>query len=346
MPVAKDVFLPYLQKIDLDEDSKDYLFSYFDDDSNEFSIDGLLEFLEPMMTGLDSVDINNLCSELSRLFNTNRHNNEDNGERKLSESLQIGLSTVYETVQIGGKVGDIRHTMSNRGPERSLVDQRKLRNAERKIEEKRKARGTYNGEIIPEWNPSQAPQMVVNQAKKNLTGDSRSKDIKLEDFDIQFAGKLHLILGRKILQNANMLLANGRRYGLVGKNGIGKSTLLRAIAKRELEVPSHIRILHVEQEIAGDDTTALVSVLTADDERESLLAEEKSLNQILNNPYASIEESNESSVRLKQVYAKLEEIEADKAESKASAILNGLGFSPAQQQAATKTFSGGWVKLF
>jgi ATP-binding cassette subfamily F protein 3 len=140
-----------------------------------------------------------------------------------------------------------------------------------------------------------------------------------------------------------MLLANGRRYGLVGKNGIGKSTLLRAIAKRELQVPSHIRILHVEQEIAGDDTTALVSVLTADEERESLLAEEKSLNQILNNHYASIEESNESSARLKVVYLKLEEIEADKAESKASAILNGLGFSPAQQQSATRTFSGGWV---
>jgi hypothetical protein len=191
MPIARDIFSPYLQKIDLDEDSKDYLFSYFDDDSNEFTFDGLLEFLEPMLAGLDGNDIENLCSELSRMFNTNTENNED-GERKLDESIQIGLSAVHDTIQIGGNVGDIRHTMSNRGPERSLVDQRKLRNAERKIEEKRKARGTYNGEIIPEWNPSQAPQMVVNQAKKNLTGDSRSKDIKLEDFDIQFAGRLIL----------------------------------------------------------------------------------------------------------------------------------------------------------
>lgn len=177
--------------------------------------------------------------------------------------------------------------------------------------------------------------MVVNQAKKSVAADSRSKDIKLEDFDIQFAG-------RKILQNANLLLANGRRYGLVGKNGIGKSTLLRAIANRELQVPSHIKILHVEQEIAGDDTIAIASVLKADLERESLLEEEKNLNVKLNRASTSIEEGNELNAMLKQVYTRLEEIESDKAESKASAILNGLGFSPAQQNAATRTFSGGW----
>ncbi|KAJ3344536.1 hypothetical protein HDU91_000197 [Kappamyces sp. JEL0680] len=177
--------------------------------------------------------------------------------------------------------------------------------------------------------------MVVNQAKRVVAADSRTKDIKLEDFDIQFAGK-------KILQNANLLLANGRRYGLVGKNGIGKSTLLRAIAKRELAVPPHIRILHVEQEIAGDDTTALVSVLKADTERESLLEEEQTLSHKLNSKFISVEEGNAISTRLKNIYQKLEDIDSDKAEAKASAILNGLGFSPAQQQAATRTFSGGW----
>lgn len=151
--------------------------------------------------------------------------------------------------------------------------------------------------------------MVVNQSKKFAAADSRSKDIKLDDFDIQFAG-------RKILTNASMMLAYGRRYGMVGKNGIGKSTLLRAIAHGELAVPSHIKILHVEQEIAGDDTTALVSVLTADEERESLLNEEKSLNLKLNKASTSIEEGNEISSRLKVIYAKLEEIESDKAESR------------------------------
>lgn len=46
--------------------------------------------------------------------------------------------------------------------------------------------------------------------------------------------------------------------------------------------------------------------------------------------------------QLTEVYAQLQNIEADKAPAKASVILDGLGFTPAMQIAATKTFSGGW----
>ncbi|KAI8928867.1 P-loop containing nucleoside triphosphate hydrolase protein [Entophlyctis helioformis] len=226
--------------------------------------------------------------------------------------------------------------MSNRGPASSTVDQRKLRNAEKKLAEKRAARGgIYAGEEIPVWNPNVKPAIIVNQMRQQAVSDSRSKDIKLENFDIQYAGK-------KILTNANLTLVFGRRYGLVGKNGIGKSTLLRAIANKELTVPQHMRVLHVEQEIAGDDTPALRSVLEADTERESLVAEEKALNAKLNKSSSTAAEISEANDRLKVVYQRMEDIEADKAESRASGILNGLGFSPAQQQAATKTFSGGW----
>jgi ATP-binding cassette subfamily F protein 3 len=46
-------------------------------------------------------------------------------------------------------------------------------------------------------------------------------------------------------------LSYGRRYGLVGRNGTGKSTLLRHISGRELwGIPAHLRILHVEQEVS------------------------------------------------------------------------------------------------
>ena len=49
---------------------------------------------------------------------------------------------------------------------------------------------------------------------------------------------------------ASLTLAYGRRYGLIGRNGVGKSTLLRHIALREVPVPSHITILFVEQEVS------------------------------------------------------------------------------------------------
>lgn len=59
--------------------------------------------------------------------------------------------------------------------------------------------------------------------------------------------------------------------------GVGKSTLLRSIAGRELRLPSHVTILHVEQEVVGDDTTALESVLESDEERTRLLRMEREL---------------------------------------------------------------------
>lgn len=83
---------------------------------------------------------------------------------------------------------------------------------------------------------------------------------------------------RSLLQGAELCLASGRRYGLIGRNGLGKTTLLKMLASRSLRVPAHISILHVEQEVAGDDTAALQSVLESDTLREGLLAEERSLN--------------------------------------------------------------------
>lgn len=48
------------------------------------------------------------------------------------------------------------------------------------------------------------------------------------------------------------------------------------------------------------------------------------------------------SAELTEIYAQLENIEADKAPARASIILSGLGFTPEMQIRATKTFSGGW----
>lgn len=59
--------------------------------------------------------------------------------------------------------------------------------------------------------------------------------------------------GKLLLENAQFTISNGRRYGLVGPNGRGKSTLLRLLAKRQIPVPDTIDVLLVEQEIVGDE---------------------------------------------------------------------------------------------
>lgn len=162
-------------------------------------------------------------------------------------------------------------------------------------------------------------------------GSNRSMDIRIENFDVSFGNKV-------LLQNADLLLANGRRYGLVGRNGLGKTTLLRMIAGKQLQIPSHISILHVEQEVTGDDTTALDSVLECDFVRTRLQKEEKEINAQIN--AGSTDPT--LTQKLSEVYAGLEHIDADKAPARASVILNGLGFNKLMQARATKTFSGGW----
>lgn len=146
------------------------------------------------------------------------------------------------------------------------------------------------------------------------------------------------LIYRILLQNADLTLAFGRRYGLVGRNGLGKTTLLRMISERQLKIPNHISVLHVEQEVQGDDTTALDSVLECDTVRNKLLAKEKELLAL------STDETNNSSVNeeLNKIYIELQNIEADKAISKASIILRGLGFTQDMQSRPTKSFSGGW----
>ena len=95
----------------------------------------------------------------------------------------------------------------------------------------------------------------------------------------------------------------------------------------------------MEQEVVGDDTPAIQSVLECDFKRESLLSEERDLSQKINNN-SSVDP--ELSLRLTQVYSELQAIEADKAPARAAQILAGLGFSPEQQSHPTKRFSGGW----
>ena len=80
--------------------------------------------------------------------------------------------------------------------------------------------------------------------------------------------------GKALLDKALLRLTRGRKYGLVGRNGIGKTTLINAMCRRELEnLPFNLHILQVEQECPGDEKCVLDHILDCDVERKSLLAE-------------------------------------------------------------------------
>ena len=60
--------------------------------------------------------------------------------------------------------------------------------------------------------------------------------------------------GRELLTEAKLYLLQGHRYGLIGRNGVGKTTLLKAIHKRQIMgIYDHLRIVYIDdgQEVEG-----------------------------------------------------------------------------------------------
>ncbi|CAH2068382.1 unnamed protein product, partial [Iphiclides podalirius] len=173
---------------------------------------------------------------------------------------------------------------------------------------------------------------TVSQAQKSagqMAALENAVDIKVENFTISAKGK-------DLFVNATLLVANGRRYGLVGPNGHGKTTLLRHLAQRAFPLPPHIDILLCEQEVTASEMSAVDTLLESDVKRTALLKECKELE-------AETEKGNLSKQdRLNEVYAELKAIGADAAEPRARRILAGLGFNREMQDRATKNFSGGW----
>jgi len=103
--------------------------------------------------------------------------------------------------------------------------------------------------------------------------DPNSRDVKVENFGVSARGK-------DLLVDTNLTIVHGRRYGLCGPNGMGKSTLLRLLAKRMIPVPEHIDVLLVEQEVIGDDRSAIQAVLDADIELMQLREEAARLEKL------------------------------------------------------------------
>ena len=120
---------------------------------------------------------------------------------------------------------------------------------------------------------------------------------------------------------------------MVGRNGAGKSTLLRALDSRSLTLPEGVSLLHVEQEVIGDDTPAIESVLDVLEDRKALLSQLAELEQL---------QKEGKEVTFGNIYEQLQDIDADSKPAIAAEILHGLGFTRKMQEAPTKSFSGGW----
>lgn len=166
----------------------------------------------------------------------------------------------------------------------------------------------------------------VSKADKNIQEIDNA--IKLDDFSISAAGK-------PLFVNASLSITFGRRYGLVGPNGHGKTTLLRHIAdKKSLGLPDYLDILLCEQEVVADETPAVQAVMRSDTRVHKLEEELKRLEE---------RDDDAANERINIINEELAQLGADQAEPKARRILAGLGFTTTEMQnRPVIKFSGGW----
>ena len=139
--------------------------------------------------------------------------------------------------------------------------------------------------------------------------------------------------GRTLLDGASAIVDPGHRVGLVGRNGTGKTTLLRLISGAlehdggEIAVPRRWRIGITSQEAPGGQASLIDTVLAADVELVALQAEA---------------ETAHDPERIGEIHARLEDKGAHGAPARAARILAGLGFDEAAQRRPCSSFSGGW----
>jgi ATP-binding cassette subfamily F protein 3 len=139
--------------------------------------------------------------------------------------------------------------------------------------------------------------------------------------------------GRVLLDGASAQIPASSRVGLVGRNGIGKSTLFKLIVGElapesgGIEMPRRTRMGLLAQEAPSGPESLIEVVLAADAERSTLLAEAARADD----PH-----------RIAEIQTRLADIGAHSAPARAAAILAGLGFSADDQTRACNEFSGGW----
>ena len=200
---------------------------------------------------------------------------------------------------------------------------------------------------------------IPNMSDEQMAAMANSRDIKIEGFSVSARGK-------PLLNNTSLTIAHGRRYGLVGPNGTGKTTVMKLLARRKIPVPEHIDILLVEQEVVGDDRSALQSVVAADVELQELRKKKIELEAMMDKlslgdstepePLFKDEETGAEhglNDELTKTYEKLNDKGDATAEARAAKILHGLGFTVPKKDGSqgpdrfsmhntTQSFSGGW----
>jgi ATP-binding cassette subfamily F protein 3 len=343
----------------LDDDAKDYFVGMIeemgtlDEDEMQSTLVPFVESYTDVSEGEAVETVKKMCDSLRSLGMTDNAKGakEDNGETTelLSRPTQLTdtLLSASEQAEIDKSAwgfNSIRAKVNREIPtdeegnfvnwDSNIHEQRKEAKEQKKFLKQLEADTKFCG------GEETASNQISTMTLPDFSGKAREKDIQVMNFNIIYGNKL-------LLDGADLKLAYGRRYGLVGKNGVGKTSLLTRMATFDIEgFPRHHRVLHVKQEVSASAKSVLEVVLESDVERRSLLdkesvllAKQKEMGDSEESSVADLEALNDE---LQQVYERMTQIGVATAESRAAEILSGLRFSDEMQKSTTESLSGGW----
>jgi ATP-binding cassette subfamily F protein 3 len=319
-----------------------------DDDALEYftaivldtGIQELIPFLESYSFAANSDEAEDLCGKIDRMVNgsnsaLHKHVAINDGVKILDSTikLQTTLLSADEQARVDtlwgfDKIRDKRNETIELNEAGSARYERKALKEQKKWLEELESKFIGDEDV----DPTNISTMIL----PDFTGNSREKDIHVSNFNITYGGNL-------LLENADLRLVYGRRYGLIGRNGIGKTTLLKHMAMHDIEgFPKHHRVLHVKQEVKSSGDNVLKVVLDSDVERKSLITRLEKLNQELQAPDTSVQSVENIMANISEIQERMNIIGVHTAESRAAMILHGLGFTEAMQMSSTDSLSGGW----
>lgn len=268
-----------------------------------FEINNLISELEELSLGSETCD--KIKANIDVIIDEKR---KEEDERRKAQQLAKLEAKAKKNQQNGQAKGGKKNKKNKKGKNnKNVVVEEEVKNTP--INEEAKAMGV---EGLEEF---------VGRKKES----TNSRDINAEGVTIAFGPEF-------LLDNSHLILNWGNRYGLVGRNGCGKTTLMNMIESREIPVPSNLMVHLCNSEVEPSDMTAMECVLSADKERVKLL-------QLLDEQ-THMDAPNLNT--LEYINGRLMEIDSDTAEARAAEILSGLGFDKTMQKKKVREYSGGW----
>ena len=181
---------------------------------------------------------------------------------------------------------------------------------------------------------------VYNFIYDKLTYTSDS--ISINNFSLSVSGK-------SLFQDSPLIVSPGNIYGLIGKNGCGKSSLLKQLSLTNLFADNKIRVLYVEQELDISDKNPVDIIFSSNSKLAYITEQIEIIEKEIKHLQDKEEPIYEDDLLLENLMNKYQEFQNQiigfnkEAEiSKIKSILYGLGFTHESMEQSSSIFSGGW----